>query len=142
MRGLALFDDPEIGKSLARNYRAFHPSDRACCARGPGLAPSFARALLDQIAAGRIARSDLTAFHARQIRSLGDAALSDQLSSVWGETARLGFRPSRPDQSAQGKAGLGKRSPRPTLAAGDTCLTGSAAPATSFTALAAKSVPT
>ena len=46
---------------------------------------SFARALLDQIAAGRIARSDLTAFHARQIRSLGDAALSEQLSTVWGE---------------------------------------------------------
>ena len=28
VRGLALFDDPEIGMSLARNYRAFHPSDR------------------------------------------------------------------------------------------------------------------
>src|SRR5262249_23093091 len=28
VRGLALFDDPAIGKSLAQNYRAFHPSER------------------------------------------------------------------------------------------------------------------
>jgi putative heme-binding domain-containing protein len=40
--------------------------------------------LLDQVAAGRIPRSDLTAFHARQIQSLGDQALSQQLASVWG----------------------------------------------------------
>ena len=85
VRGLALFDDPEIGKSLARNYRAFHPTDRPAALEVLVSRPRFARALLDQIAAGRIARSDLTAFHARQIRSLGDAALSEQLSTVWGE---------------------------------------------------------
>ena len=85
VRGLALFDDPEIGKSLARNYRAFHPSDRPAALEVLVSRPSFARALLDQVAAGRIARSDLTAFHARQIQSLADTALSDQLSSVWGE---------------------------------------------------------
>ncbi len=28
VRGLALFDDPEIGQSLARSYGAFHPSER------------------------------------------------------------------------------------------------------------------
>jgi putative heme-binding domain-containing protein len=47
--------------------------------------PAFARALLDQIAAGKIPREDLTAFHARQVQSLGDAALSRRLSEVWGE---------------------------------------------------------
>jgi putative heme-binding domain-containing protein len=47
--------------------------------------PAFARALLDQIAAGRIPRSDLSPFHARQILSLGDPALSKRLSEVWGE---------------------------------------------------------
>ena len=55
--------------------------------RGPGLAPGFARALLDQVAAGKIARNDLTAFHARQILSLGDPALAERLSEVWGEIA-------------------------------------------------------
>ena len=28
VRGLALFDDPAIGRTMAQNYRAFHPSER------------------------------------------------------------------------------------------------------------------
>ena len=46
---------------------------------------AFARALLAEVAAGRIPRAAVTPFHARQIRSLGDAALTQQLSQVWGE---------------------------------------------------------
>jgi putative heme-binding domain-containing protein len=116
VRGLALFDDPEIGKSLARNYRAFHPSDRPAALEVLVSRPSFARALLDQVAAGRIARSDLTAFHARQIRSLGDAALSDQLSSVWGEIRvsesgrrdRINQLKGKLDRKALAQADLGR----------------------------------
>jgi predicted nucleic acid-binding protein len=47
--------------------------------------PAFAKPLLEQIAAGRIPRVDLTAFQARQIRSLNDAALTRRLTEVWGE---------------------------------------------------------
>ena len=85
VRGLALFDDAEIGKALARNYRAFHPSDRPAALEVLVSRPSFAAALLNEVAAGRITRSDLSAFHARQIQSLGEAALNQRLSSVWGE---------------------------------------------------------
>ena len=41
--------------------------------------------MLDQIAAGKIPRQDLTAFHARQIRSFGNPALTEKLAQVWGE---------------------------------------------------------
>ena len=85
VRGLALFDDPALGQSLAANYRMFHPSERSAAIDTLASRPVFARALLDQIAAGKIPRQDLTAFHARQIRSLGDPALSERLSQVWGE---------------------------------------------------------
>jgi len=80
-RGLALFDDPEIGKQLAKNYRKF----------APGLIdtlvsrPAFAKAMLSEMTAGKIPRSDLTAFHARQIRSFNDEALTKQLTEAWGE---------------------------------------------------------
>ena len=47
--------------------------------------PSFAAGLLDQIAAGRIPVLELSALHARQIRSFGDEQLSARLSEVWGE---------------------------------------------------------
>jgi len=84
VRGLALYDDPAIGGMLARNYRAFHPSERSVLLETLTSRPTFARALLDQIAAGKIPRQDLTAFHARQIRSLNDPALTERLAQVWG----------------------------------------------------------
>ena len=85
VRGLALFDDPEIGRLLARNYRSFHPSERASAIEVLVSRPAFAQALLDQVAAGRIRREEITAFYARQILSLGDSALSRRLGDVWGE---------------------------------------------------------
>jgi putative membrane-bound dehydrogenase-like protein len=85
VRGLALFDDPSIGRTLAQNYRAFHPSERSAALDTLVSRKNFARALLDQISAGKIPRGDLSPFHARQILSLGDPALAARLSDVWGE---------------------------------------------------------
>ena len=85
LRGLALFDDPSIGRTLAQSYRTFHAHDRPAVLETLVSRPSFAHALLDQVAAGKIPRADITPLHARQIRSLGSQALSEQLSSVWGE---------------------------------------------------------
>jgi putative heme-binding domain-containing protein len=84
VRGLALFDDPAIARTLAGSYRAFHPSERSVLFEILASRPAFARALLDQIAAGKVPREDLSAFHARQIRSLGDPGLTERLSQVWG----------------------------------------------------------
>ena len=84
VRGLALFDDPAIAGTLAGSYRAFHPSERSVLFEILASRPAFARALLDQIAAGNVPREDVSAFHARQIRSLGDPGLTERLSQVWG----------------------------------------------------------
>ncbi|SIO60378.1 putative membrane-bound dehydrogenase domain-containing protein [Singulisphaera sp. GP187] len=85
VRGLALFNDPGIGRSLAANYRSFHPSERGSVIDTLASRPAFALALLDQLAAGKIPRADLTPFHARQIRSLEDPQVQARLSEVWGE---------------------------------------------------------
>jgi putative membrane-bound dehydrogenase-like protein len=113
VRGLALFDDPEIGRSLARNYRSFHPSERSAAIEVLVSRPAFARALLDQVAAGKIRREEITAFHARQILSLGDLALTRRLSEVWGE-----LRGSADDRRAR-MAELKSRLDAATLAAAD-----------------------
>ncbi len=84
-RGLALFDDAAIGKKLAQSYRSFHNTERKPVIDALVSRPAFARALLDEIAAGKIPREDLSAFQARQIRSFNDAELSKRLSEVWGE---------------------------------------------------------
>ena len=85
LRGLAQFDDPSIGSTLAQSYRTFHAHDRPAVLETLASRPSFARVLLDQVAAGKIPRADITPLLARQIRGLGSQALSDQLSTVWGE---------------------------------------------------------
>jgi putative heme-binding domain-containing protein len=84
-RGLALNDDPSVGVKLAKSYKTFHPSERAAVIETLVSRPSFAKALLDEIAAGRILREDVSAYHARQIRSFNDESLTKQLGQVWGE---------------------------------------------------------
>ena len=112
-RGLALFDDPETGRLLARSYRSFHPSERSAAIEVLASRPSFALALLDQIAAGKIRREDVTSFHARQIQSLGDPAASRRLAEVWGE-----LRGTAGDRRAQ-IAELRSRLTPATLASAD-----------------------
>jgi putative heme-binding domain-containing protein len=84
-RGLATFDDPAIGAVLVKAHGKFHPSERAQLLATLVSRPTFATALLDAIAAGRIPRTDITAFDARQIRSFNDPALTKRLAEVWGE---------------------------------------------------------
>jgi hypothetical protein len=67
VRGLALFDDPDIGTNLAASYRKFSPAERPAVMETLVSRHAFAKPLLEQIAAGKIPRADLTAFHARQI---------------------------------------------------------------------------
>jgi putative heme-binding domain-containing protein len=85
VRGLAGFDDPAVGKLLVRSLDQLEASERAAVVGTLASRVSFARTLLEEIAAGRIARGEISAFHARQIRSLGDDALSQQLAEVWGD---------------------------------------------------------
>jgi putative heme-binding domain-containing protein len=85
IRGLAQFDDPAIAAKLAKSYRSFHQTERGAVLDTLVSRPAFARVLLTEVAAGRIPRAHITAFHARQIRSLDDAELTKQLAEVWGE---------------------------------------------------------
>ncbi len=75
--------------------------------------PAFARALLDQMAGGSIPRGDLSAFQARQVRSLGDPSLQKQLAETWGE-----LRDSPADKKAA-MARLKERLAPGTLASAD-----------------------
>lgn len=85
LAGLARFDDPAIARQLAKSYRNFHPSERTAVIETLVSRVSFAAELLDQMAAGAISRGDLSAAQARQIRSFGDATLTERLAAVWGE---------------------------------------------------------
>jgi putative membrane-bound dehydrogenase-like protein len=89
-RGLALFDDKEVGRALVGHYRSFHATERPALLDVLVTRPAFARALLDAIAAGKVPAADLTAFHARQIRSLNDPELDRRLAEAWGTLRESG----------------------------------------------------
>jgi putative membrane-bound dehydrogenase-like protein len=85
VRGLTLFDDPAIGQRLAKNYRKFAPADRSAVLDALVSRPAWAAAMLESVGKGQIARTEVTAFHARQIRDFKDEALTKKLTEVWGE---------------------------------------------------------
>lgn len=83
--GLAGFDDPAVGELLVRRWGKFAPSEKKAVLGALVSRLPFAKILLEEVAAGRIARGEITAFHARQIRALGDADLARQLAEIWGD---------------------------------------------------------
>jgi putative membrane-bound dehydrogenase-like protein len=85
VRGLAQFDDPALGDKLARSYRSFHQTERPAVMDTLVSRPTFAKALLAEVAAKKIPRTDVSPFHARQIRSFNNPDLNEQLAKAWGE---------------------------------------------------------
>jgi len=84
-RGLALYDDPEAAQLLVKNYRRFREPQRPEVLAILLSRVSSANVLLDAMEKNRIRKSDVTAFHVRQMRNLGDEALSKRVNDVWGE---------------------------------------------------------
>ena len=84
-QGLATIDDPDVGQILVSRYRNFRAPERPKLVSILASRPPFARALIDAMRSGAIPRADVSAFQVRQIHSLGDAGLSQDLSEVWGE---------------------------------------------------------
>jgi putative heme-binding domain-containing protein len=85
VRGLALFDDPAIGQRLVKDYRKFSTSDRPAVLDTLVSRPVWAAAMLESVGKGQIARSEVSAFHARQIRAFENKDLTNKLTEVWGE---------------------------------------------------------
>lgn len=85
IRGLAGVDDPKFGEKLVKSYRSFHALERPQVLATLATRPAWAKALLEGIADGKIPRDDVSAFHARQIRSLNEDELTERLGKVWGE---------------------------------------------------------
>jgi putative membrane-bound dehydrogenase-like protein len=87
IRALGAFDDPAIAQELLRRYPTFSPDERADAIGSLASRPAFARVLLAGIKQKVIAPRDVSPYVARQLQAFGDAAISEELTRVWG-TAR------------------------------------------------------
>jgi putative heme-binding domain-containing protein len=82
---LASFNDPAIAPALIDAFPQFDAADRPRLIAALSSRPTYAGALLEAVAAGRIPRSAIAAIDAQQIRNLNDAAITRRLGEVWGE---------------------------------------------------------
>src|SRR5204863_9560637 len=64
---VARFDAPEIPEALLSRFEKFTPAERSAVLNALTSRAKFAMSLLDAVAAGRLQRDQLTAFHVRQL---------------------------------------------------------------------------
>jgi putative heme-binding domain-containing protein len=84
LRGLAAFDDPQTPSAIIEAYPTFNEAQKRDALNTLASRLSFAKPLMAAIAGGKLAKADLTAEVARQLRSLKNAEVDEALQKVWG----------------------------------------------------------
>jgi putative membrane-bound dehydrogenase-like protein len=95
IRGLASFNDERTPRLLIENFRRLDSVSRPEAISTLVSRSTYARAMLDAIAAGRLDRQLVTPFHIRQVQALGDAKLNQSISELWPELARVSTSKAR-----------------------------------------------
>jgi putative membrane-bound dehydrogenase-like protein len=96
LKGLAGFNDKSVPERVLSRYAAFGDAERADAVATLATRPEWALALLDAVAAGKVAPRDISPFLARQMTGLKDKRVAERLTAVWGE-----IRPPAKDKAAQ-----------------------------------------
>jgi len=95
IRGLAEFDHPQTAEALLARYADFDADAKQDAIQTLAARPAWALRLLDAVADGRIARTDVSAYSARQLLSLQNETVTARVEAVWG---RLRSTPAEKQQ--------------------------------------------
>jgi len=82
---LAAYDDPSIPKQLTGSWPERSQEQQAATVATLTSRASYAKVLLEAVKAGKVPTAAISPFQARQIRNLGDEALTKLLTEAWGE---------------------------------------------------------
>ena len=85
IRGLAQYDSADTPAQLINRAAGFGIAERAEMINTLVSRPTYAKALLTAVREKKIAATEITAFHARQIRSFEDDGLTKDLTELWGD---------------------------------------------------------
>jgi putative heme-binding domain-containing protein len=94
LRGLAAMNDRAVPEVILRTYPSFSDAEKADAVTSLASRPEYALALLAAMEQGRVPRSDLSAFTARQLIGFKDKRLTEKLTAVWGS-----IRPTSQDKA-------------------------------------------
>ena len=93
IRSLATYDDPKTPAVLLSGYDKFSEDDRRDAIGTLVSRPAYALALLDSVQKGQTPRTDLHAYHIRQLLGFKNDELNQRIKQAWGE-----FRESSADK--------------------------------------------
>lgn len=85
LRGLAQYDNTDTPQQILNRAGIFGIPERAEMINTLVSRPAYAKVLLAALRNKQIATSEITAFHARQIRAFEDEALTKELTELWGD---------------------------------------------------------
>lgn len=95
IRGLAEFDSPQAADALLSAYPTFDATAKQDALQTLSSRTRWATSLLDAVETNRIARSDLTAFTARQLQNLGDKKITERTKALWGSVRKTDAEKAR-----------------------------------------------
>jgi putative heme-binding domain-containing protein len=84
IRGLAAYDDPQTPKLLLSRYAKLPDAEKQDVIATLAARVDYARSLLERIEQKQIPARDLSAFVVRQLQSLGDQGVNEQVDKLWG----------------------------------------------------------
>jgi putative membrane-bound dehydrogenase-like protein len=84
LRGLAAYDDAKTPASILAAYPTFNADEKRDALNTLASRGGYARAMLDAVAADKIAAKDVSADIVRQLRNLKDKDVSARINKVWG----------------------------------------------------------
>jgi putative heme-binding domain-containing protein len=84
LRGVAASADPAPARAALALWPALTASEKSAAVDSLATRPTTARLLLDALARGSVARSDISVSQARQFLALDDADVEDALEAHWG----------------------------------------------------------
>jgi putative heme-binding domain-containing protein len=96
---LARFNDPIVAPELIRRLPRWDAQNEMAAMEVLSSRVAWAEKVLDGLAGGELEKATLTAYHARQMSSLGNVALNARLAKEWGE-----LNPSSGERQAEIRA--------------------------------------
>lgn len=85
IRGLAAYEDSQTPITLLKTYPHLTADQRAAAISTLASRVSYAQTLLSAIESKQLHTTDISAVQARQLVSLGNAAISDRVRALWGD---------------------------------------------------------
>jgi putative heme-binding domain-containing protein len=84
VRGLAALNDGKTPELIVKHFAAFTDAEKTDAVQTLASRPGYALAMLDAVEKGTVARTDISAFTARQLLGLNNKEVTERLTKVWG----------------------------------------------------------